>query len=191
MIENSPLLLYIKAISFGVASALLFLLSRASIRRPRSHGFFRFFAFETILILVLFNINVWILNPLSWHQIVSWMLLSVSLYLILSSVLILKATGKQDPNRDDAPLLEFEKTTRLVTSGVYRFIRHPMYSSLLSLTWGIFFKAPGWIGFILALLATSFLITTARAEEIENLRFFGEGYRAYMQKTRMFIPYIF
>jgi protein-S-isoprenylcysteine O-methyltransferase Ste14 len=39
--------------------------------------------------------------------------------------------------------------------------------------------------------ATIFLILTAKIEEVENIAYFGEEYRAYMQKTRMFIPYIF
>jgi protein-S-isoprenylcysteine O-methyltransferase Ste14 len=49
-----------------------------------------------------------------------------------------------------------EKTTILVTTGAYRYIRHPLYSSLLFLAWGIFFKAPSWPGGLLALAATFF-----------------------------------
>ena len=41
-------------------------------------------------------------------------------------------------------------------------------------------------------LAASFLLwATARAEEAEDVRFFGQVYRDYMKKTRMFIPYLF
>ena len=35
--------------------------------------------------------------------------------------------------RENAALLELEKTSRLVTVGLYRYIRHPLYSSLLFL----------------------------------------------------------
>ena len=52
-----------------------------------------------------------------------------------------------------------------MTSGIYRYIRHPLYSSLFLLTWGIFFKAPGWLGLVLALAASAFLVATARADE--------------------------
>jgi protein-S-isoprenylcysteine O-methyltransferase Ste14 len=85
----------------------------------------------------------------------------------------------------------FEKTTTLVTTGVYCYIRHPLYSSLLFLAWGIFFKTPSWLGGLLALTATLCLAATARVEEAENLRFFGDAYRKYMKQTKMFIPFLF
>jgi protein-S-isoprenylcysteine O-methyltransferase Ste14 len=84
-----------------------------------------------------------------------------------------------------------EKTTELVTTGVYRYIRHPFYSSLLFLGWGILFKKLSWIGVLLAVLTTIFLIITARKEEIENIQFFGANYQEYMKRTKMFVPFLF
>ena len=88
-------------------------------------------------------------------------------------------------------LLAFEKTSQLVKSGIYRYIRHPLYSSLLLLAWGIFFKSISWPAGLLALAATAFLFLTARADEAECLHFFGPDYKEYMQHTRRFIPFIF
>jgi protein-S-isoprenylcysteine O-methyltransferase Ste14 len=88
-------------------------------------------------------------------------------------------------------LLAFEKTSSLVTSGIYHYIRHPLYSSLLFLTWGIFFKGLSWPGFLLALAATLFLIATARADEAECIRFFGAPYQAYMKRSKRFVPFLF
>jgi protein-S-isoprenylcysteine O-methyltransferase Ste14 len=88
-------------------------------------------------------------------------------------------------------LLQLEKTTQLVQTSAYRYIRHPLYSSLFFLTWGIFFKAPGWVGLLLAGAATFCLLRTAQCEEAENLRYFGPPYQDYMRQTRRFIPYIF
>jgi protein-S-isoprenylcysteine O-methyltransferase Ste14 len=98
--------------------------------------------------------------------------------------------GEQDAQRDDAPMLDFEKTTTLVTTGVYRYIRHPLYSSLFLLGWGIFFKDPSWFGGGLAAAATLLLVATAKMEERENLRYFGAEYREYMQRTKLFVPFI-
>jgi protein-S-isoprenylcysteine O-methyltransferase Ste14 len=79
-----------------------------------------------------------------------------------------------------------------VTRGAYRFIRHPMYASLLLLAWGIFFKDPASLaGLALAGLASLCLYLTARVEESENLRRFGEEYRVYMRGTKRFIPFLF
>ena len=66
-----------------------------------------------------------------------------------------------------------------------------MYTSLLLLAWGIFFKAPSWLAAALAAIATGFLIATAKVEERENVAFFGAVYSDYMKHTRMFIPFLF
>jgi protein-S-isoprenylcysteine O-methyltransferase Ste14 len=165
--------------------------SRASLLHPRSHGFFRFLAWEAILALILVNLNGWFRDPFSWHQLISWLLLVVSLFLVLHGAFLLRRLGQSDPRRDDAPMLDFEKTTALVTVGAYRYIRHPLYSSLLFLTWGVFFKDPSWAGGLLALAATLFLVAAAKIEEVEDIHFFGPAYREYMKGTRMFIPFLF
>jgi protein-S-isoprenylcysteine O-methyltransferase Ste14 len=183
--------LIVKSAVFLLATAGFVYVSRASLRQPRSHGFYRFFAWEAILALAVLNIEVWFRNPLSWHQIISWVLLVISGFLVIHGVQLLRKIGKQDSQRDDSPMLEFEKTTALVTTGAYCYIRHPLYSSLLFLAWGIFFKSPSWLGGGLALAATFFLVATARAEETEDVRFFGPAYQEYISQTRMFIPFLF
>jgi len=180
----------IEIAGFLIVSAGLIYFSRASLRRPASHGFYRFFAWECMLILLLLNVRVWFDQPLSINQIVSWVLLVISLLLVLPGVNLLHRKGKVSDQKRDEPLLAFEKTTVLVTDGLYRYIRHPLYSSLLFLNWGIFFKDPSAPGTLLALAATAFLFFTARAEERENVSYFGEAYREYMGRTKMFVPYV-
>jgi protein-S-isoprenylcysteine O-methyltransferase Ste14 len=181
----------VKWVVFVLATAGLVYLSRASLLAPRSHGFHRFFAWEAILALALLNLDVWFHDPLSWHQLISWPMLLLSLFLVLHGVSLLKGRGKVDARRDDVPMVAFEKTTALVTTGAYRYIRHPLYSSLLFLAWGIFFKSPSWLGGLLALTATLFLVATARVEEAADIRFFGPSYEEYMKRTKMFIPFLF
>ena len=177
---------------FVALSAGLVYISRASFRAPRSHGFSRFFAWEFILALFLLNIDVWFLEPFSWHQLVSWPLLIVCLVPLAFGIRSLIAQGKPVLHRDAEPhLLAFEKTSSLVTSGIHHYIRHPLYSSLLLLAWGIFFKAPAWLGMLLALAATLSLFATAKADEAECIRFFGPTYQAYMKRTKMFLPFVF
>jgi protein-S-isoprenylcysteine O-methyltransferase Ste14 len=176
---------------FLLASLGIAYLSRASLRAPRSHGFYRFFTFEAILASFLLNVRAWFIDPFSWYQLLSWVLLIASLIYVILGVRALHRYGQPDQARNDqAHLLEFEKTTRLVTDGIYRYIRHPMYSSLLHLCWGIFFKDPSWIGGALAAIATSFLLAMVKVEEAENLGYFGTAYTDYMKTTRMFIPYV-
>ena len=175
---------------FFLASLGLAYFSRASLLRPRSHGFYRFFSWEAILALALVNADVWFHEPTSWHQLLSWPLLLASGLLVLHGMHLLGMRGQADPERDDPTLLDFEKTTALVRVGAYRYIRHPLYSSLLFLGWGVFFKAPSWLGALLASLASLCLFAAARIEEGENVRFFGEDYEEYKRGTKMFIPYL-
>jgi len=174
-----------------IATLIIVILSRSSLLRPRSHGFYRFFAWECILILVALKLNFWFTDALAWYQVISWILLVFSLYLVIQGIILLNQIGKQDSQRTDAALYGFEKTTTLVTVGAYRYIRHPLYGSLLLLAWGVFFKKPDWASCFLAVLTTIFLLITARIEERENIQYFGEVYRDYMKRTRRFIPFLF
>jgi protein-S-isoprenylcysteine O-methyltransferase Ste14 len=181
----------IKAACFLLGTALLAFRSRASLAQPRSHGFARFLSWEAILGLTVLNIDVWFRDPFACYQLISWLLLTISIFLVIAGVRDLKGLGTPDARRDDASLETFERTTILVTTGAFRYIRHPMYSSLLFLAWGIFFKAPSWLGGLLALAATLFLVVTARVEEAENGRYFGDAYCEYRKRTRMFVPFLF
>jgi protein-S-isoprenylcysteine O-methyltransferase Ste14 len=166
-----------KVILFVLATIGITWVSRSSLRDVQFHGFYRFFAWETILILFLVNMNYWFVDPFSLRQIISWSFLIVSLVLIYQGVQLLRRKGRLDQERNDTALVGIEKTTELVTTGVYHYIRHPFYSSLLFLGWGILLKNVNWIGILL--------------EEIENIQFFGENYQEYMKRTKMFVPFIF
>jgi protein-S-isoprenylcysteine O-methyltransferase Ste14 len=177
--------------AFLVGSAGLAYLSRASLRRPRSHGFYRFFAWECLLGLGLLNLRRWFINPWSVPQLISWLLLLISAGLVIHGIALLRRRGQPQRDRDDDALIGFEKTTTLVTEGAYRYIRHPLYSSLFFLGWGIFCKDLTGLGATLAVTATIFLVITAKIEEAENLRYFGAAYEAYIHRTKLFIPFVF
>ena len=175
-----------------IVSAGLVYVSRASLCAPRSHGFYRFFAWECILALFLLNAPAWFRDPFSWNQLVAWTLLVLCLVPLVPGVRTLSARRNPAGRREAEPqLLAFEKTTTLVTTGIYHYIRHPLYSSLLLLAWGIFFKLPGWTGALLVAAASLLLFATARADEAECLQFFGAPYQEYMRGTRRFIPFVF
>ena len=182
----------IQCIAFIVFSGGLLFVSRASLRDPGSHGFYRFFAWECILALILINVVLWFHNPFAWYQLVSWTLLFICLFPLYFGASTLIARGKPIARRESEPhLLVFEKTSTLVKTGIYKYIRHPLYSSLLLLTWGTFFKAPSLLGGLLSMASTLFLYATAKADEAECLRFFGQEYRNYMVHTKRFVPYVF
>ena len=74
--------------------------------------------------------------------------------------------GANDPSAN----LPFENTTTLVTVGAYRWIRHPLYASLLALVGARILRTrSGLASMALTVGASGFLLATAIAEERENL----------------------
>jgi protein-S-isoprenylcysteine O-methyltransferase Ste14 len=153
-----------------------------SIKAKRPHGIPRFFAFESILLLVLLNVPFWFDRPFAWNQLISWIFLIVSIVFAVLGFLLLRIVGK--------PQGDLENTSKLVTIGLYRFIRHPLYASLLFLGTGIFLKNISITTAFLAFVNSVALVVTAKREEKEMVDKFGNEYITYMQKTRMFIPFL-
>jgi len=153
-----------------------------SIRHKRFHGIPRFFAFESIFILVLLNIRVWFHNPFSLNQVISWILLILSAYIAIAGVLLLKRKGKSSGS--------FENTTTLVKSGIYSLIRHPLYFSLFLLGTGVMLKNPGIPALALGAVNLVAVYLTSLIEEKEMEERFGTAYKQYMKETKMFIPFI-
>lgn len=153
-----------------------------SIKDKRYHGIWRFFSFESLLALVLLNWRFWFIDPFSRLQILSWMLLFASIFVTSAGFYFLLSRGRPRGN--------FENTTKLVEDGIYGFIRHPLYCSLMVLGFGIFLKNVNTLTTALAVVNSLALYLTAKVEEEEMRRKFGPDYAAYMKKTKMFIPFI-
>lgn len=76
----------------------------------------------------------------------------------------------------------------LVTTGIYRVIRHPSYLGLLinSLGWALAFRS--LVGVLLAVLTIPPLLARIRAEERLLQSEFGNQYEAYRRRTSRLIP---
>jgi protein-S-isoprenylcysteine O-methyltransferase Ste14 len=88
-------------------------------------------------------------------------------------------------------LVAIQKEHRLVTSGIYRVIRHPSYLGLMvnALGWGLAFRS--WIGIILTASLIVPLVGRIRAEESLLSAQFGAEYEAYRAQTSRLIPGIY
>ena len=85
--------------------------------------------------------------------------------------------------------LELRENHRLITQGVYRYVRHPMYSALFLYAIGQALVLPNWIA------GPSYLVTFGilfalriGAEERMMLETFGDEYSAYMARTKLLVP---
>jgi protein-S-isoprenylcysteine O-methyltransferase Ste14 len=154
-----------------------------SIKHKRYHGIARFFSFESIFVLVLLNYSVWFRDPFSPTQIISWILLFSSIYFAIAGFMLLRDIGKPEGGN-------FENTSVIVSTGLYKYIRHPLYLSLLILGTGVMLKQPQVVQLILSGVNLAAVWLTARIEENEMISRFGDEYRNYIRETKMFIPYV-
>ena len=84
--------------------------------------------------------------------------------------------------------LEIKEQHTLVTSGPYRWVRHPMYTTIFVQALASFLVSANWV-IGMAGLGTN-LMVAARVADEEALMIdeFGDQYRAYMRRTGRFLP---
>jgi protein-S-isoprenylcysteine O-methyltransferase Ste14 len=88
-------------------------------------------------------------------------------------------------------LVAIQPEHRLVTSGPYRFIRHPSYLGLLvlSLGWALAFRSG--VGVILTALTLPVVLARIEAEERLLSETFGAEYEAYRARTSRLLPHLY
>ena len=85
--------------------------------------------------------------------------------------------------------LELRENHRLITQGVYRHVRHPMYAALLLYGVGQALALPNWIAGPSYMVAVGILYAfRVGAEERMMLAQFGDDYAAYMTRTKRLVP---
>jgi protein-S-isoprenylcysteine O-methyltransferase Ste14 len=76
----------------------------------------------------------------------------------------------------------------LVTTGPYRWVRHPLYTSAALAIAGNSLVAANWFIFMAGCLGLLLLVIRTRKEEQNLIARFGDDYRNYMQRTGRFVP---
>jgi protein-S-isoprenylcysteine O-methyltransferase Ste14 len=85
--------------------------------------------------------------------------------------------------------LELRENHRLITHGVYRHVRHPMYAALFLYSIGQALVVPNWVVGPSYLVAFGILFALRiGAEERMMLETFGDEYAAYMARTKLLVP---
>jgi protein-S-isoprenylcysteine O-methyltransferase Ste14 len=94
-----------------------------------------------------------------------------------------------DLGRNWSITLEVREKHQLVTHGVYRRIRHPMYTGFLLYGLGQALVIPNWLAGPFYLVTFALLIALRMGrEERMMLEEFGKDYEAYMARTKRLIP---
>ncbi|MFX0113524.1 MAG: isoprenylcysteine carboxylmethyltransferase family protein [Candidatus Hodarchaeota archaeon] len=108
----------------------------------------------------------------------------LSLLLLLVAAMTLKANW--------SPVEGTYDDHQLITTGIYRLIRHPLYVALLCFTIGMSLIAADLVILVLLILPHTWLILRRiPMEESLLIDKFGDDYRDYMNRTKRLIPFIY
>ena len=156
----------------------------------RQEGLFILITLRAIAVVGLAGMIAYFIHPatMAWAAVplpiwMRWTGVGLAALAGVLSVWTLRTLGR---NLTDTVVTRKEHT--LVTTGPYRWVRHPFYSAAAMLTLAStlvtangFFLAAGGPIFLL-------LVRRTRKEEANLLARFGDDYQNYMQRTGRFIP---
>jgi len=133
---------------------------------------------------------VYLINPhwMAWSKIgfpewVRWLGVGIGILCVLGIYWLFNSIGS-----GITPTSATRKQHTLVTSGPYRWVRHPLYTVGASLFISFGMMADNW--FIAGLGILTFILMAIRTpkEEANLIEKFGDEYREYMKRTGRFFP---
>ena len=84
-----------------------------------------------------------------------------------------------------------EKKPELVLSGMYQYVRHPLYFATIILILGLFLLIPTQKMLLVLLISYVYILVGYRLEERKLVAVFGTTYTAYQKRVKALIPFIY
>lgn len=136
-----------------------------------------------------------IFGPKNWTPLGAWPFFSEMSATVLGATfitlgLLVAVAAAVGLGRGLTPLPKPNDAGRLVASGVYRWVRHPIYTGVLLIALGWAFYIEGLVTLWSVLVMAIFFDIKSRREERWLLEKYPE-YAAYREKTRRLIPFIY
>lgn len=117
---------------------------------------------------------------------------SIGFFLASVGVIIsMRARKTLGANWTQSSEYQIKKEQELVTSGVYRYIRHPIYLGIFLSFVGAELIAHSYLAIFFAFLLFFTSYRQGKKEESILKIHLGKEYEDYMKETKMFFPYIF
>jgi protein-S-isoprenylcysteine O-methyltransferase Ste14 len=86
--------------------------------------------------------------------------------------------------------VQIHEAKGLVTTGIYRYMRHPQYTGILLFTFGWILYWPTVVTLILWPILIGAYVWLAKQEEKQIIEEFGKAYIEYIKQTKRFIPFV-
>lgn len=95
-------------------------------------------------------------------------------------------------NKNFSGRLEIREDHTLITDGPYRWVRHPMYTAVITLFVAVFLLTANWfIGLVGLVMNVAVIAARTPKEEAMLVATFGDSYREYMRRTPRYLPRVF
>ncbi len=112
-------------------------------------------------------------------------------YLLLAAGIILDIIARLTLGRFYSENAQVRQDQKLITHGVYRFIRHPIYLGTLLFSFSAPLILRSLLGLLVMMMLLPMIIIRIRLEEKVLAEKFGREYELYARKTKRLIPYIY
>jgi protein-S-isoprenylcysteine O-methyltransferase Ste14 len=86
---------------------------------------------------------------------------------------------------------QIKKEQELVTSGIYKYIRHPIYTAVLFLVVGIELILQSYLFIVAFVLFTLLSYYQGKSEEKLLRNHYGKQYEVYSERSKMLFPFIY
>jgi protein-S-isoprenylcysteine O-methyltransferase Ste14 len=133
---------------------------------------------------------VYLINPnwMAWSKIglpewVRWAGVGIGILCTLGIYWLFSSIGS-----GITPTSATRKEHKLVTNGIYRWVRHPLYTIGSSMFVAFGMMADNWFIALLGVLAFIGMAVRTPQEEANLIEKFGDEYREYMKRTGRFLP---
>jgi len=115
----------------------------------------------------------------------------LGLLLMIGALVLFHLTHKQ-LGRNWSVTLDTRKSHKLVDTGLYAQVRHPMYSAFWLLALAQAALLPNWIAGLAGPVGwgTLFFLRVGREERL-MIETFGDEYRRYMERTKRVVPWVY
>ncbi len=111
--------------------------------------------------------------------------------IVIAHVILFKARYDLADNWTHAVEYQIKINQKLVTHGIYGFIRHPIYLGVILTFLGVELLVGSYLFFVFLIVLPPYAYIQAKKEESILASQFKDIFREYQKNSSMFIPYIF
>ncbi len=134
-------------------------------------------------ILLYFSLSPTDLFHIPYHQLIGYILSLVGLYFMRKAF--------QSFSMAEFLGLKPEGDAALVTTGMYAYVRHPLYFANIWLIGGLFLLFPSLSMLLILLVSYLYILIGSKLEERKLRNHFGQAYADYAKKVKALIPYVY